>query len=328
MIYFITGATGFIGAALTKRLADEGHEIRALVRNKEKAKIIQHRNVSFYYGTITNQQLLAEAIKGVDGIFHLAAIAKPYVRNKSLYYTINIAASASIFKLAMDHHVKRVVFTSSAGTFGPSTSQPVHEQTLRSLDFFNEYESTKYMAEKVAKDFVLEGADIVIVHPSRVYGPGLISKSNAVTLMIKKYIGGMWRIIPGDGKKVGNYVFIKDVVDGHISAMQFGKSGKQYLLGGENYSYEDFFKLLQVVSHKNYKLVKIPVWILKSFAAIQMQLALLFRQSPLLPPKWVKKYLYNWEVSSDKAEQELSYHITSLEEGFRRTIDWLKNNEK
>lgn len=328
MIYFVTGSTGFIGASLVRQLTKEGHYVRALVRSKKKASEITNKNVELYQGTIFDIKLLKTAIEGVDGIFHLAAFAQPYAKDQTLYNKINAEATWNIFKIAQDKKIKRIVFTSTAGTFGPSWGTPVNENTIRTHDFFNEYESTKFIAEKIAKDFVLLGLDIVIVHPTRVYGPGRLSKSNAVTLMIKKYIKGQWRIIPGkDGKKVGNYVYIDDVVNGHIAAMNKGVAGQQYLLGGENKSYAEFFKLLRNVSSQNYKLFKIPVWALTVFAAVQMKFALLFNHKPLLPPKWVKKYLYDWAVSSKKAEKKLAYKITPLKEGFQKTIEWLKSTE-
>ncbi|MFP4042068.1 MAG: NAD-dependent epimerase/dehydratase family protein [Bacteroidales bacterium] len=328
MKYFVTGSTGFIGASLVKQLTNEGHYVRALVRSKERASEINNKNVELFQGTLFDTKVLESAINGVDGIFHLAAFAQPYAKDKTLYNKINAEATRNIFSIAQDKNVKRVVFTSTAGTFGPSWGTPVSEDTIRTHDFFNEYESTKFIAEKIAKDFVLRGLDIVIVHPTRVYGPGRLSKSNAVTLMIKKYTKGQWRVIPGsDGKKIGNYVYINDVVNGHIAAMNNGVAGQQYLLGGENKSYADFFKLLRNVSTQNYKLLKIPVWALKSFAAIQMKIALLFNHKPLLPPKWVEKYLYDWAVSSKKAEKELAYKITPLREGFTKTIEWLKSSQ-
>ncbi|MFO8236204.1 MAG: NAD-dependent epimerase/dehydratase family protein [Bacteroidales bacterium] len=328
MIYFITGATGFIGASLVNYLVKEGHQVKALVRSKEKASEIFHEKVQLYVGTLSETSVIEEATEGVDGIFHLAAFAQPYAKDKTLYNKINAEATKALFNIAYKKNIKRIVFTSTAGTFGPSWDEPVNENTVRSHDFFNEYESTKFIAEKIAKDFVLNGLDIVIVHPTRVYGPGRLSKSNAVTLMIKKYVQALWYVIPGgDGSKIGNYVFIEDVVKGHVAAMNKGIAGEQYLLGGENKSYEDFFKMLRTLSGKNHMLFKVPVWALSVFAAVQMKIALLLNQNPLLPPKWVKKYLYNWAVSSKKAREQLDYNVTPLKDGFAKTIEWVKTQQ-
>ena len=324
MKYFVTGATGFIGTNLSIKLANEGHQVNALVRNKEKAKPLDHPNINLFHGDIHRAEVIEDALRGVHGIFHLSAFAKPWAKDSGIYNRVNAEATKTLFQIAQKTRVSKIVFTSTAGTYGPSDENPVDEETVRKTDFFNEYESTKFIAEKITKDFVLKGMDIVIVHPTRVYGPGLLSKSNAVTFMIKQYISGVWRIIPGNGEKIGNYVFIDDVVNGHILAMQKGQSGEQYLIGGENASYEDFFKLLQTISKKNYNLIKIPVTLLIAFAAFQKTLAKAIGRAPLLPPKWVKKYLYDWSVNSDKAVKELGYTITPLKEGIKNTIEWLK----
>src|SRR6056297_600063 len=252
MKFFITGATGFIGSKLALELAHQGHYVNALVRTKQKESLIKHSNIRIIHGDITDINSLRKGIKETDGIFHLAALAKPWVKDKLLYNKINVEATHAILTLAKENQVNKIVFTSSAGTLGPSIDNSVNEETPRKTNFCNEYESTKFMAEKIAKDFVLKGLNVVIVHPSRVYGPGLLSKSNSTTIMIKNYLHGKWRIIPGDGKKTGNYVFIDDVIDGHIKAMERGTKGSQYILGGENASYITFFNIISRISNKNY----------------------------------------------------------------------------
>lgn len=323
MNYFVTGATGFIGSRLSLKLAEEGHFVHALVRTKAKAEHIEHPNIRIFHGDIFDQEVLEKAIRGVDGIFHLTAYAKPWAKDPSSYNKINVGGTRLIYELALKHSIPKIVFTSTAGTFGPSSDRPVDESSLRMMDFFNEYESTKFMAEKLTKDYVLKGMNIVIVHPTRVYGPGLLSKSNSVTIMIKNYLHGVWRIIPGSGKKTGNYAFIEDVVRGHILSMEKGKAGEQYFLGGENATYEEFFRTIKQASNKKYMLIRIPVTLLKAFAAIQMAAARIAGKPPLLPVKWVDKYMFNWAVSSEKAVSELGYTITGLEQGIKETIKWL-----
>lgn len=325
MKYFITGSTGFIGARLAQKLAEEGHEIRALVRNKEKAdSLLKHDNIQWYIGTLMDVDVLREAMNGVDGVFHLAAFARPWAKDRTTYNRINLIGTLNIFKTAEEHQVKRIVFTSTGGTFGPSLDVPLNEDSPRYYDFFNEYESTKFMGEKRAKDYVLKGMDIVIVHPTRVYGPGFMSKSNAITLLVRKYYRGTWWIIPGSGKRKGNYVYIDDVVNGHCLAMEKGVKGQQYILGGENASYSELFHLIQKITGKKYPLIPVPVPLLLIFAFLQMAVSRMAGRAPLLPPKWVRKYMYNWELSSDKAREELDYTVTPLREGLSDTFEWIK----
>src|SRR6056297_2246888 len=161
MSYLITGATGFIGSALAIKLADDGHKVNALVRSRNKSSILEHKNITIYFGSLEDEEILKKSMEGTDGVFHLAAFAQPYARDKTIYNRTNAKAAARIFKIAQQMSVKRVVFTSTAGTFGPSGKIPVDENTIRLTDFLNEYESTKFMAEKIAKDWVISGMDIV-----------------------------------------------------------------------------------------------------------------------------------------------------------------------
>ena len=325
MKYFITGATGFIGVNLAYRLAESGNLVRALVRSKKKAALLQHEHIELVYGSLDDKEVLKKAMQDMDGIFHLAAYARPWAKDPTLYNRINLVGTINLLEAAREMQTGKIVFTSTAGTLGPSHGQPVTEDMPRWYDFFNEYESTKFMGEKVIKDYVLKGMNVCIVHPSRVYGPGALSKSNSVTIMVKNFLKGLWRVIPGNGKKMGNYVYIDDVIDGHIAAMEKGRPGEQYILGGENASYWYFFSSLRALSGKKHWFIKIPVGALIAFSWTQMILARMVNHPPLLPPKWVKKYMFDWELDSRKAQRELNYKITPLKEGLLHTINWLKN---
>ena len=134
-------------------------------------------------------------------------------------------------------------------------------------------------------------------------------------------------MIPGDGLRTGCYAFIEDVTDGHISALLKGKSGERYILGGENADYYQLFQLIRKCSSKTYRLYNIPMGLMLTFGKIQVLKNYFTGAPPLLTPKWVRKYIYNWSLSSEKAIRELDYKITPLETGIRLTVEWLKNNK-
>jgi farnesol dehydrogenase len=222
------------------------------------------------------------------------------------------------------------VFTSTAGVISPSQNgQPSDEYTPRWVDYFTDYERSKALAEKeLLKLCQSNSLELVIVNPTRVYGPGLLSDSNGVTRMVKMYLEGRFRLLPGDGTSIGNYVYIDDVVEGHLAAMEKGTPGERYILGGENASFRQFFDILTQVSGKQLRLFNVPVGVMK-FAARLMELrADLTGRAPLLTPPWVNKYLYHWELSSKKAAEELGYAPLPLAEGLRRTVEWLQCQEQ
>jgi nucleoside-diphosphate-sugar epimerase len=142
--------------------------------------------------------------------------------------------------------------------------------------------------------------------------------------MIKSFSEEKWRVIPGNGKSVGNYVFIDDVVEGHLLAMEKGIAGEQYILGGENISYIVFFEILRKLNKRNHFMFKLPLFLMLTAANFMMLSTKLFGTKPLITPALVRKFNFHWNVSSEKANKELGYKPVSFEEGAGKTLDWIK----
>ena len=172
-------------------------------------------------------------------------------------------------------------------------------------------------------EFLQRGLEVVIVYPTRVYGPGLVSESNSLTRIISLYGQGKWRIIPGDGSGTGNYVFVEDVVQGHLLAAMSGHSGGHYILGGENHSWSGFFEILAHVTGKKRQMIRLPLNFMVSAAWIMEQQARVTGLPPKITIPFVRKYHDHYNLSSDKARRELGYTPVSLEEGIRKTLSWL-----
>ena len=321
---FITGGTGFIGQKLAKRLAGEGHRVVALIRSKGKAKDLEHDNISFVEGDLFNIGALEVGMHEADEVYHLAAFASVWAKDDT-FAKVNIDGTLNILNAAKKKGVKKVLVTSTAGVIGPAIDGPVNEDTPRQVDFFTDYESTKYESELKIKEYVSQGQHVVIVNPTRVYGPGPLNVSNSVTKLIKQYTEGKWKFIPGDGMSTGNYVFVDDVINGHILAMEKGRAGERYLLAGEDATYHELFDTIAAIGGKKYKLYKMPLGVLLTFGRLQLFLAETFGRQPLITPGWVRKYLYKWSVSSAKAEKELGYQPTKLKDGVEQTVKWLRN---
>lgn len=322
---FITGSTGFIGRKLAMKLADEGNEVVALIRSKSKAKDLVHNNISFVEGDLFAEEALNKGMEGCEEVYHLAAFASVWAKGDT-FKTVNIDGTLNVLNAAKVQGVKKVVVTSTAGVIGPAIDGPVNEETPRQVDFFTDYESTKYESELKIKEHVSNGHHVVIVNPTRVYGPGPLNVSNSVTKLVKQYIAGKWKFMPGDGMSTGNYVYVDDVINGHILAMEKGRAGERYLLGGEDATYHELFDTIAQIGGKKYKLYKMPLGVLLAFGKLQLFLAENFGRQPMITPGWVRKYLYKWMVSSAKAEQELGYKVTPLKQGIQQTVDWLKTN--
>ncbi len=329
MKVFVVGATGYLGIRLCLKLADLGYTVHALCRNKAKAKPLTHENIVLFEGDLSDTTSLEKAMQGCEQVYHLAAYASVWDKNPQVFYDINAKGTENVLSIAKKTGVSKIVVTSTAGVVGHSQNKElVAEDSNQNVRLETEYEKSKLEGEKIAFNYALEGLHVVIVNPSRIYGPGLMSDSNAATKLIKLYNEGKWRFIPGSGESMGNYVFVDDVVEGHLLAMEKGRSGQRYIIGGENASFNQYFALLRKMTGKKQRLFKIPLGFMLFFAGIQLFLADNFSRKPLIIPAFVRKYNHHWNLSSGKAEKELGYRITNLETGFQKTLDWLDNEKK
>jgi farnesol dehydrogenase len=323
---FLTGANGFIGLKLAERLTAEGHRISCLVRSPEKfSSLSLLAGATAVTGDLDDISALQEGVTGCETVFHLAAYAKPWSQDKSIPYRVNVTGTENLLKASLSAGVKRFVFVSSAAVIGPSPGvEPIDEDFPRTVPWFNEYEETKAVAEELVRSHNMEGLETVIVNPPRVYGPGPVNESNALTKMMKLYSRGRWRILPGDGSCVGSYVLVDDVVNGIILAAKHGRPGERYALGGENLTFNQFFDTLAEVTGKSRLLIPFPIWLMSAIARVMEWQAPLTGLPPLLTAAWVKKYLNHWSLSSARAERELCYRITRFRAGGALTLVWLR----
>lgn len=323
---FITGATGYLGQRLALSLAEQGYSIHAFVRDLPRAEsLLEHTNIKLYAGDILDIQSIKNAIAGCDEVYHLAALASVWNKDSTMFDRLNVEGLQNVLECCINLNIRKVLFTSTAGVVGHSVDgKPVAEFTNPSPEPGTLYEASKLKAEVVANHFVSRGLQVVIVNPSRVYGPGLLTESNGFTRLIKMYINGKWSIKPGSGGSIGNYVYIDDVIDGFLKAMKHAKPGERYLLGGENVSYTEFFSMIdELIGHRR-KLYSVPLPIMVFFSYVQLGIAKTFGKHPFITPPFVKKYSKNWIVSSDKASRELEYSITPLKVGMQKTLTWLQ----
>jgi nucleoside-diphosphate-sugar epimerase len=332
----VTGATGFIGTRLVQALVERGNRVRALSRRAdpqpppgfdwEHGGPLAHPNVELVRGDITDPESLRQAVEGCRYVFHLAAYAKNWAPDPKTYHRMNVEGMQNVFEAAEREAVERIVWTSTCVTLGPSRPGEVgDEQTPRTTDrFLTEYEETKAIAEQHAIERARDGLPVVIVNPTRVYGPGQLTEGNSVTLLIDQYDRGKAPILLNRGVNVGNWVLVDDVAEGHILAMEKGRIGERYLLGGENASLKELLDTVDRVSGKrHFRMPVFPPGAL-TFAWLQKKRAEWLGIYPQITPGWVRTFLVEWAQSSDKAEKELGYRRTPLEEGVRMTYEWLQ----
>lgn len=328
MALLVTGGTGYIGSKLVVQLAQTGQDIRVLCRSTPTLPEFQKSNIKTFKGDITDPGSLKTALNGVSRVYHLAAYARTWAKDPTVYHRLNVKGTENVLTAASAAGVQKVVYTSTAGVIGPSGDRPMTETDPRVTGFFNLYESTKSEAEAVALDFAKQGMEVCILNPSRIYGPGFDTGSNPITKIVELYIKRKWKLIPGSGGDIGSYPFIDDVVNAHISAMEKGRSGERYILGGVNASFNDLISVIKKVSGVDMKLRHVPFFALNALSYLMLWNAKLTGKFPMITPDWVAKYKYHWALDSSKAEKELDYKIRPLEEGIRETVEWLRQNRK
>ncbi len=336
---FMTGATGFIGTTLVRQLLQDGYSIRCISRSEPKyppglgctpENLWQHPNFERFPGDINDIDSIRHVMKGCRYVFHLAGYAKNYAKDPNTFTRVNIEGMKNVCTVAKELGIERIVWTSSIVTFGPTRPGEIGDENMPRITdlYYTEYEKTKSMAEQEAFKMVAEGLPLVIVNPTRVFGPGQLSEGNTVGILINDYTRGRMPVLPNRGINIGNYVLVDDVARGHYLAMEHGRVGERYILGSENVSLKDFFQMVGRISGKKHW--QLPM--LKPgpmvFSYILLYWAKLTGTYPVITPGWMRTFMVDWTYSCDKARKELGYQPVSLEESLKKTWDWLLKIKK
>ncbi len=243
MLACVTGGTGFVGSFVVRALLDDGHQVRVLHRNSSKLDALQGLNYESVIGDVTDIDSLVSAFTGCDWVFHVAAVADYWRADNDWLYEVNVEGTRKVLETAQQANVKRVVFTSSAAAIGlpNDASYPSDETVEFNLppdDFYYGY--SKVLAEAVAQEFVAQGLDVVIVNPTVVIGAGDLNMISGT--YITQVAQWQW-LVPKTSGGIA-VTDVRDVAQGHLSAVKKGKTGERYILNTANYSNDEWFSLI------------------------------------------------------------------------------------
>ncbi|WP_242131505.1 SDR family NAD(P)-dependent oxidoreductase [Aestuariivivens marinum] len=316
MKILVTGATGYIGYQLAKKLAENGYRVIALVRDINSPKIPEHENIMPVNGDICDYKSVVDAIEGCDYVFHTAAFTNLKCKKIDNFYNTNVLGTKNILEASLKADVKKVIYTSTLSVYGTSYKNvPIQESQPRLVSYANDYELTKTMAEELVETYTKKGLSTAILNVSRVYGPGLDTFSNGVNRLILKMIKSQLLIVPSKLNISANYVFIDDVVNAHIETMRSEKRYVKLIIGGENASYEKLLYIIKEVTRSKVRIIKVDGLLLKGLFSILNVLT-----ESTLNSKAFNTLFDNRIASSKKAELELNYRYTPLELGLLQTI--------
>jgi farnesol dehydrogenase len=320
-VTLVTGATGFIGRYVVRQLVARGERVRALVRDVSLAReLLPQEGVELCPGDLRRPEGFRAATEGADAVVHLGAIARAKSRDPDDFERVNVRAVESLLAAASEAGVRRVVHVSTVVTLPPHRPAPINGASRE----LTAYERTKIAGERCVEEWVHDGHDAVVVHPTRVYGPGPLHDANGVSVMINQYLHGWLPVRLRDDVALANYVHAADVAAGIVLALEHGGRGRHYVLGGEeNVSYRELLEILTKLSGVHRHVLGVPTGPVVAVAAAARRLGPLGRALPLTPG-WVRILLEDRRVDIRATREELGYRPRPLERGLGETIEWLR----
>ena len=325
MTTLVTGATGFVGAAVARALLDAGHELRVLVRSTSDRKNLQGLDLDAAVGDLRDADSLRGAAAGCSALFHVAADYRLWTRDPKALYATNVDGSVNVIRAASDAGVQRIVYTSSVATLGLNTDgSPADEETPVALeDMIGHYKRSKFLAESAVTQLVAdEQLPVVIVNPSTPIGPGDVKPTPTGRLILDAATGRM----PAFVDTGLNVAHVDDVARGHLQAFEQGRIGERYILGGENMSLESILRSVAAVSGRRPPKLRLPHGVVMPVAYAAEAWARLFGGEPLATVDGVKMSRKRMYFSCQKAERELGYSHRRADEAIRDAVDWFRKN--
>jgi dihydroflavonol-4-reductase len=323
---FVTGATGFVGAAVARVLSAQGHSLRLLARAGSDRRNLQGLdNIEIVEGDLTKPQTYAEALKGCDALFHVAADYRIWVRDPGQMHQINVDGTRMLMEAALMAEVPKVVYTSSVATLGiHKDGTPSDETTPVSLsDMVGVYKKSKFLAEQEVKRLIKQqGLPCVIVNPSTPIGPRDIRPTPTGRIIVEAAKGHM----PAYVDTGLNVVHVDDVAEGHFLAYQNGKIGDRYILGGEDMSLGEILGFIAGQVGRKAPVVKIPQSLLFPLAYVAEAIARRTGKEPFATVDGLKMSRKKMYFSHQKATDDLGYRPRPATAALVDAIKWFKEN--
>jgi dihydroflavonol-4-reductase len=317
---FVSGGTGFVGGRLIRRLLARGARVHALARDPAALRV---PGTAAFAGDITDPQAVARAMAGARFAFHVAADYRLWVPDPEAMLAINVGGTETVMRAALEAGCERIVHTSSVATLKVSR-EPFPSDETRPLDegeAIGTYKRSKVLAERRVEKLVAEaGLPAVIVNPSTPIGPEDVKPTPTGQMIVEAASGRM----PAYVETGLNLVHVDDVADGHILALERGRIGERYVLGGEDIRLGALIATIADLAGQRKPLLALPRAPLHVLAAISEAHARLTGRTPLLTHDSLRMARYFMFFSSEKARRELGYAPRPMIEGLKTAIDWFR----
>ena len=324
MTTLVTGATGFVGAAVVRRLLARGKAVRVLAREGSDRRNVTGLEVETVAGDLRDRSSLVKAVRDCHAVYHVAADYRLWVREPAAIYEVNVEGSRNLLRAAAEAGVARVVYTSSVATLGLNRDgTPADETTPVALgDMIGHYKRSKYLAEQEVRRLITdEGLPVVIVNPSTPIGPRDVKPTPTGRIIVEAAAGRM----PAFVDTGLNVVHVDDVAEGHLQAFERGRVGERYVLGGRDMTLAEILSVIAAHMGRRPPKVRIPHDLILPLAHAAEAWARLRRKGePFVTVDGIRMAKKRMFFSSAKAEAELGYDARPAEHALEDAVAWFR----
>jgi nucleoside-diphosphate-sugar epimerase len=317
MQVLVTGATGKVGYAIASALLERGDQVRAVVRDPKRAAGILPAGIEPVQGDATDNASLAASVEGCELVFNAMGMPEQWVKDEAIFDRVNAIGSGALAAAAKHAGVRRFVHTSTHDVFHAETGERFDETMLADYPKGTAYERSKQHAEELVLA-ERDGMEVVILNPSGVYGPTPSPTPSFENEVFEPVVKKRLPAIPPGGT---GYAFVEGVAAGHLLAAEAGKDGERYILAD---GYADFRELAETakrIAGRGRIPPKMPVPVAKAVASLGAGISRLTRRPPLLPKGQLTYILWQAHPDPSKAQRELGWKKTPLDEGVRKTLE-------
>jgi len=335
---FVTGATGFLGSHVARVLADQGADLRLLVRPTSNLRNLEGllspgTKAETATGDLRDAASLERAMSGCDTVFHVAADYRLWVRDPEEMYRSNVEGTRAILQAARKQGVRRIVYTSSVATIGftsnghsagyPAGQLADEDSPVSLANMIGHYKRSKFMAEQLALEAGRSGMHVVTVNPTTPVGEQDVKPTPTGRIVVDF----LKRKFPAYVETGLNLVDVRECALGHVAALERGNSGERYILGGENLTLKQILDKLGEITGLPSPKIKLPY--IFAFAAGLVDEAItggILRREPRATVDAVRMGKKKMFASSGKAERELGWKIVPVDGALRRAVEWFRSN--
>ena len=321
---FVTGASGFVGSALARTLAAKGFSLRLAVRASSRRDNLEGVRAEIVTADMRDLAALRQAMEGARYVFHVAADYRLWARDPSEIVRNNLEGTRAVMQAALDAGVERAVYTSSVATLKPHGDGTPADETSRHTEesAIGAYKKSKLVAERLVERMVAEdGLPAIIVNPSTPIGPRDIKPTPTGRIIVEAALGR----IPAFVDTGLNLVHVDDVAQGHLLALERGRIGESYILGGQDVAFRDAVGAIAELAGRRAPTIGLPRTPLFPLAYAAEAVARLTGKEPFVTVDALKMAKYRMFFTSTKAERELGYSARPYRQALVDALAWFRS---